>query len=138
MKSLKTMLAINGVVFLIRAFTNFFRPTSWYIDPGAPRNAVDAVHVVGITQAALGLTQIGMWSVDDRRAVRAVSGASMLFAVGIALKALSQGSGSTDAFHRMRYTSAAENIGVAALYGVLLLQEQRGDNSPEGAGAPAQ
>ena len=61
----------------------------------------------------------------------------MLFAVGIALKALSQGSGSTDAFHRMRYASAAENIGVAALHGVLLLQEQRGDNGPGGAGAPA-
>ena len=54
----------------------------------------------------------------------------MLFAVGIALKALSQGSGATDAFHRMRYASAAENIGVAALYGVLLLQEQaRGQRS---------
>ena len=36
MKSLKTMLAINGVVFLVRAFTNFFRPASWYIDAGAP------------------------------------------------------------------------------------------------------
>ncbi|MGB5531511.1 MAG: hypothetical protein WBN71_00250 [Acidimicrobiia bacterium] len=137
MKALKTMLAINGVVFLVRALTNFIMPASWYLHAGAPRNAVDAVHVIGITQAALGLTQIGMWSVDDRRAVRAVSGASMSFAVAIALKALSQGSGSTDAFHRMRYASAAENIGVAALYGGLLLRERLSGNRPEGSGALA-
>lgn len=138
LKALKTMLAINGVVFLVRAFTNLFRPTSWYVDADAPRNAVDAVHVVGITQGALGLTQIGMWTVDDRRAVRAVSGASMFFAVGIALKALSQGSSSTDAFHRMRYASAAENIGVAAVYGGLLLRERLSGNRPESSGALAQ
>ena len=32
MKALKTTLAINGVVFLARAATNLFKPTSWYVD----------------------------------------------------------------------------------------------------------
>lgn len=120
MKPLKTALALNGVVFLVRAGTNFLKPRSWYVDANAPQNAVDAVHVIGIAYAAVGLIQIGMWRVSDRRAVRAVSGASLAFAAGMAGKALTQGSGPADAFHRMRYASAAENVGVAALYAVLL------------------
>ena len=107
MKPLKTTLALNGVVFLLRAGINFFKPTSWYVDADAPTSAVDAVHVIGIAYAALGLTQIGMWRVSDRRAVRTVSGASLAFAAGMAAKALTQGSGPTDAFHRMRHASAA-------------------------------
>ena len=74
------------------------------------------------------MTQIGMWRVSDRRAVRAVSGASLLFAAGMAGKALTQGSGPTDAFHRMRYASAAENAGVAALYGALLARGRADHN----------
>ena len=124
MKSLKIALAINGVVFFVRAFTNIFKPTSWYIDRDAPKSAVDTVHVIGITYAALGVTQMGMWPVADRRAVRAVSGASALFAAGIGIKALTQGSGSADAFHRMRYESAAENVAVAVLYAVFLYRER--------------
>ncbi len=124
MKPLTTVLALNGVVSLVRAGTNFCKPTSWYVDADAPKSAVDVVHVIGIAYAALGLTQIGMWRVSDRQAVRAVSGASLAFAAGIAAKALSQGSGPTDAFHRLRYASAAENAGVAALYAVLLFRDR--------------
>ena len=127
-KPLKYALALNGVVFLVRAGTNLLKPTSWYVDANAPQNAVDAVHVIGITYAALGLIQIGMWRVSDRRAVRAVSGASFAFAAGMAGKALSQGSGPADAFHRMRYASAAENAGVAVLYAVLLSRDCAGGN----------
>ncbi len=124
MKPLKTTLILNGVVFLVRAGTNLFKPTSWYVDADAPKSAVDAVHVIGIAYAALGLTQLGMWGVSDRRAVRAVSGASLAFAAGMAAKALTQGSGPTDAFHRMRYASAAENAGVAVLYALLLSRDR--------------
>lgn len=124
MRSLKVALVANGVVFLIRAVTNLLRPTSWYVDVDAPKNAVDTVHVVGITYGAFGVSQIGMWPVTDRRAVRAVSVASMVFAVGIAVKALTQGSGSVDASHRMRYASATENFLVALMYAVLLCRER--------------
>lgn len=127
MRSLKTALVTNGLIFLVRAFINLVRPTSWYVDANAPKNAVDTVHVVGITYAAFGVSQIGMWRVTDRRAVRAVSGASMLFAVGIAAKALTQGSGSVDASHRLRYASAAENVLVALLYAVLLYRERQSE-----------
>lgn len=122
-KPLKIALALNGAVFLVRAGTNFLKPTSWYADADAPQSAVDAVHVIGIAYAALGLTQIAVSRASDRRAVRAVSGASLAFAAGMAAKALTQGSGPTDAFHRMRYASAAENVGVAALYAILLSRD---------------
>lgn len=124
MKALKRALAINGLVFVVRAATNLLRPASWYIDSDAPSNTVDAVHVIGITYAAVGVTQIGMWPVTDRQAIRTVSSASLLFAAGVAVKALTQGSG-PDAFHRMRYASAAENILVGLVYAVLLNREHQ-------------
>ena len=40
-KALKTTLAINGVVFLARAATNLFKPTSWYVDADVPQSAID-------------------------------------------------------------------------------------------------
>lgn len=124
MRSLKTLLAVNGLVFFIRAVTNLVRPTSFYLESDAPKYAVDAVRVIGITYAALAVIQLGMWRVDDRRAVRAVAGASQLFAAGIAVQAATQGSSSTDTFHRIRFASAAENAAVVVLYALLLHRER--------------
>ena len=123
MRALKTLLAINGVVFLIRAVLNVFRPTSFYLESGAPEYAGDAVRVLGITYGVFGLIQLGMWQVVDRRAVRVVSWGSLLFASGIALQASAQGGSSTDSFHQMRLASAAENVAVATLYAFLLYRE---------------
>ena len=124
MKPLQAALVTNGLIFLVRAITNLLRPKSWYVDANAPPNAVDTVHVLGITYAALGVSQIGMWPATDRKTVRAVAGASLLFAAGIAIKAVTQGGGSVDAFHRMRYASAAENALVGLGYAVLLHRER--------------
>jgi hypothetical protein len=122
MRALKLVSAGNGCVFLLRAARNLTEPTSFYLPADAPAYARDTVRVLGITYAALGVIQLGMCVVRDERAVRTVAGASMLFAAGVALQAAAQGSTSADAFHRLRLGSAAENVGVAALYAVLLLR----------------
>ena len=125
MRVLRGVLATNGAVFLLRAVLNVFRPTSFYLEPDAPKYAADAVQVMGITYASLGAIQIGVSQLADRAAVQIVSGASMLFAGGVAAKAATQSSGSQDGFHRMRLASAAENLIVAALYGALLVRSNR-------------
>ena len=125
MRALKRLLAVNGLVFLLRASLNILRPTSFYLAEGAPDNAIDAVHVLGITYAAFGLIQLGMWRSQDRTAVRVVAAGSMLFASGVALQALGQNSSPPDTFHQIRRASAAENIAVAALYATLIIRERR-------------
>ena len=99
MRALKRLLAVNGLVFLLRASLNILRPTSFYLAEGAPDNAIDAVHVLGITYAAFGLIQLGIWRSQDRTAVRVVAAGSMLFASGVALQALGQNSSPPDTFH---------------------------------------
>lgn len=125
MRALKITLAVNGLVFFVRALANLCRPTSFYLDPGASRNTIDTVHVLGITYGAVGLIQVGAWRVADRGAVRLVARASQLFAAAVAVKAWTQDSGPPDAFHRLRIASAAENAAVAVLYAVLLDRERR-------------
>jgi hypothetical protein len=123
MRALKTLLAVNGLVFLVRAFLNVFRPTFFYLESGAPEYARDAVRVLGITYGVVGFMQLGMWRVSDRRAVRVVSSGSLLFAAGVAVQASTQEGSSTARFYQMRLASAAENVAVAALYAVLLYRE---------------
>lgn len=48
--------------------------------------------------------------------------------VGIAVNALTQGSGSVDAFRRSGYAFAAENVLAALLYAVLLYREQQSED----------
>ncbi len=123
MRALKSLLALNGLVFLLRGGLNLTRPTSFYLAEGAPVNAMDAVRVLGITYVAFGLVQTGMWFTPDRIAVRVVAGSSMLFASGVALQALNQDAALPDSFHQIRLLSAAENVAVAALYAALLYRE---------------
>jgi hypothetical protein len=125
------VLAVNGVVFLVRAGLDIVRPTSFYLAAGAPAYAVDAVRVLGITYATLALVQLGVSRLADPRAVRLVAAASMLFAAAVAVQASLQSSGTTDAFHRLRWGSAAENVLVATLYAMLLYRGRpagRGDD----------
>ena len=128
MRALKRLLAVNGLVFLLRAGLNIFRPKSFYLAEGAAENAIDAVHVLGITYAAFGLIQLGMWRSQDRTAVRVVAAGSMIFASGVALQALGQDSSPPNTFHQIRLASAAENVAVAALYAALLIRERRHDS----------
>jgi hypothetical protein len=130
-RALKRLLAVNGLVFLLRAGLNILRPTSFYLAEGSPDNAVDAVHVLGITYAAFGLVQLGMWRSQDRTAVRVVAAGSLLFASGVALQALGQDPSPPDTFHQIRMASAAENIAVAALYTTLLIRERRQHHTTE-------
>lgn len=130
MRALKTLLAVNGLVFLIRALLNVFRPTSFYLESGAPEYASDAVRVLGITYGVLGSIQLGMWRVSDRRAVLVLSSGSLLFAVGVAVQAMNQAGSSTDRFHQMRLASAAENVAVAGLYAFLLYREHQSATPP--------
>lgn len=124
MRWLKVLLAVNGAVFLYRGSLDILQPTSFYLESDALGYAMDAVRVMGITYLAFGLTQLGMWRVADPRAVRTVAGASFLFAAGVLAQAATQGSASTDAFHRLSLGAAAENLGVAASYAALLVRER--------------
>lgn len=130
MTALQKLLALNGLVFLLRAALNVLRPTSFYLSPGAPENAEDAVRVLGITYAAVGVVQLGAARSVDRTALRIVATGSALFAGGVALQAISQSSSPPDAFHRIRVASAVENVLVAGLYLALLLRERRESVSP--------
>ena len=92
MSSLRTALAVNGVVFLVRAAMNLLRPTSFYAD-GAPTGPhQDAVRVIGISYATLGLIQLGATRAD-LQAVRSTVAALGLFAAGVAVQAATQGPG---------------------------------------------
>ncbi len=125
MRSLRIALLVNGAVFLWRGSLDITQPTSFYLESDAPAYAVDAVRVLGVAYLALGLTQLGAGWTADRAAVRVVAGASLLFAVGVAVQALTQGSGSADAFHRLSPGPALENLLVALAYAVLLAQDSR-------------
>jgi len=105
MRWLKILLAINGVAFLAYAASNILLPTSYFLEADAPKTAVDAVRVVGITYGALGLIQLGMWWVADRLAL--------------------QGSASNDPFHQLGLVVAAGNGLVALIYAWLLYRESQ-------------
>lgn len=92
MRWLKTMLAVNGAVFLWRGSLDILQPTSFYFQSDAPVYAMDAVRILGITYVALGLIQLGVWPVTDRRAVRIVAGGSLVFAACVAVQAATQAS----------------------------------------------
>lgn len=131
MRGLKILLAINGVFFLVRGLINIVQPTAFYLQPDAPRYAMDAVRVLAITYLAFGLIQLGTWWVVDRRAVRIVAFASLLFAAGVAIQVATQGSASTDGFHQadvigpLTLNNAAMNVLWTALYAGLLFRESR-------------
>lgn len=125
MAALTKLLALNGLVFLLRAALNVVRPTSFYLSSEAPENAKDAVRVLGITYAAMGVVQLGAARSADWTAVRIVATGSALFAGGVALQAFSQSSSPLDTFHRIRIASAGENLLVAGAYVALLHRERR-------------
>lgn len=123
MSSLRTALAVNGVVFLVRAAMNLLRPTSFYADEAATGPHQDAVRVIGISYATLGLIQLGATR-SELQAVRSAAAASGLFAAGVAVQAATLGPG-PDSYHRLRYGAAVENAAVALLYGTLLIRDRR-------------
>lgn len=123
--ALRTVLAINGGVFLFRSLTNLRRPASFFLRSDAPSYAVDAVHVMGITQAALATAQLGVASSDDRRAVTATAIGSALFGTGVAAKALMTDGSHDVRFHRLRLAAGLENLAVATIYLVLLRRSRR-------------
>ena len=132
MRWLKIMLAYNGVESLLRGLVNLATPTVFYLQPDAPGYAQDAVRVLAITYLALGVVQLSTWRVADRRAVRNVAFASMLFAAGVAIQVATQGSASTDVFHSpgvvvgpVTLSNLGLNVLWTVLYGGLLLRESR-------------
>lgn len=125
MRALKVLLAINGTIFLWRGALDIVQPTDFYLESNAPNYAMDAVRVIGITYLTVGIIQLGMWQVTDRLAVRVVAAASLLFGAAVAVQAVTQGSGSADAFHRLAPGPAVENALVALLYAALLYRESR-------------
>jgi hypothetical protein len=132
MRALKVMLAYNGVESVLRGLVNLLVPTLFYLEPNAPKYAEDAVRVLGITYLALGLIQLNTWRVPDRRAVRAVAYASLLFAAGVAVQAATQGSASADTFHQagvvlgpVTLPNVGLNVLWTTLYAGLLVREDR-------------
>jgi hypothetical protein len=132
MRALKIMLAYNGVESILRGVANLVVPTLFYLEPSAPKYALDAVRVLAITYLALGVIQLGAWRMKDPQAVRLVAIASALFAAGVALQAASQGTASTDTFHQagvalgpVILNNVAINVLWVVLYTGLLVREGR-------------
>ena len=129
MRWLKILLVINGLVFLVRGFLNITDPTSFYLEAEAPTYARDAVRVLGVAYLTIGVVQIGTWWAVERTSIMVVSAASMFFAVGVAILAITQGSASTDAFHDLSWGSALENAAVGLLYSALMVRAARMDKA---------
>lgn len=132
MGALKVMLAYSGLEFVARGIVNFVQPTTFYLQADAPRYAMDAVRVLAITFLVFGIVHLGAWRVNDRRAVRLVAMASMLFAAGAAVQAATQGSASTDLWHQAGVVLGPvilPNVGLNVLWTViyagLLIREAR-------------
>jgi hypothetical protein len=132
MLALKVMLAYSGFEFVARGIVNFVQPTTFYLQADAPGYAMDAVRVLAITYLAFGLVHLGAWRVNDRRAVRLVAMASMLFAAGAAVQAATQSPASTDLWHQPGVVLGPvilPNVGLnvlwTAIYAGLLLREGR-------------
>jgi len=82
---------------------------------------------------ALGVIQLGAWRLQERRAVRVIASASLLFAAGVAVQAMTQSPASTDAFHQAGVVLGPvilPNVGinalVTAIYAILLLRKRQG------------
>jgi len=132
MLALKVMLAYSGFEFVARGIVNFVQPTTFYLQADAPGYAMDAVRVLAITYLAFGLVHLGAWRVNDRRAVRLVAMASMLFAAGAAVQAATQSPASTDLWHQpgvvlgpVTLPNVGLNVLWTAIYAGLLLREGR-------------
>lgn len=124
MRWLKILLAINGIAFVFYAVSNTVAPSSFFLPTEAPGYAVDAIRVLAVAYLALGLVQLGSWFVKDRQAVQLVAGASLVFVVGFAILAATQGTGSSDSFHQIGSAIAIGNGAVAVLYAFLLYRER--------------
>jgi hypothetical protein len=132
MRALKVMLAYVGLEFVARGIVNFVQPTTFYLQADAPGYAMDAVRVLAITFLVFGLVHLGAWRVNDRRAVRLVAMASMLFAAGAAVQAATQGSASTDLWHQagvvlgpVTLPNVGLNVLWTVIYAGLLVREAR-------------
>jgi hypothetical protein len=129
---LKMMLVYNGIESILRGGANLAAPTLFYLPGDAPAYAADAVRVLAITYLALGVIQLGSWRIGDRRAVRTVAWASMLFAAGVAVQVALQGPGSSDPFHQagvvlgpITLSNLGLNVLWTVLYASLLVRESR-------------
>jgi len=132
MRALKVMLAYNGIESLLRGVAGLVVPTMFYLQPDAPEYAQDAVRVLAITYLTLSVIQLSTWGMTDRRAVRSVAVASMLFGASVAIQVATQGSASTDVFHQAGVVIGPvilSNLGLnvlwTVLYAGLLIRESR-------------
>lgn len=119
-RDVRRLLSINGAVFLLRAATNFLRPTSFWIDEGAGPEALAPVRALAVSYASFGMAQIGAAMAGERRSLVAASIASVFFAVATAIGAGTSTPRPEAPVHRLRLGVAVENAAVAALYGRVL------------------
>lgn len=122
---LRRALAVNGAVFVLRGALNVVAPRSFYLPPSPPRHAEDVVRLLGVTYLAVAVAQLGTAWRGNEAAVRTVGAASMLFAGGAAMVAMSPGSSQQTGFERVRRWSALENTAVCVGYAALTTRAHR-------------
>ena len=76
--------------------------------------------MLSVGYLAMGLIQLGSWLVTDRLAIQIVTGGSLVSVAGFGLLSATQGTGSSDTFHKMGLTLAIGDLVFAALYAILL------------------
>jgi hypothetical protein len=126
MRWLKILLFINGLAFLVYAFSNYFMPASFFVPSDAAGYATDAVKVIGAGMLAFAIIQLGSWKVTDRFALRLVAYASLVSAATFAVQAAMAGTGSSDPFHQYGMAVAGAWAVVALLYAWLIYRERSG------------
>ncbi len=125
MRWLKILLALNGVAYAYYGLSNIALPTSYFLPSDAADYAIATVRVVGVMYVALAIVQLGAWRIADRGAVRLISVASLVAAVGFAVQAALLGSGSTTVFQSVGVAVAAGYAVFAALFAILIYREWR-------------
>ena len=126
MRWLKILLFINGLAFLVYAFSNYFMPASFFVPSDAAGYANDAVKAIAAGYLALAIIQLGSWWVADRFALRLVAYASVVYAAAFAAQAAMAGTGSSDPFHQYGIAVAGAWAVVALLYAWLIYRERSG------------
>lgn len=125
MRWLKILLLVNGLASISYVFSNIVLPTSFFAPSDATAGyGLDAVKLLGLGYLPLAIIQLGSWWVADRFSIRLIAVASMAYAAGFAVLAMTASSGSSDPFHQYGIGVAGAWLVVTVLYLWLLYRER--------------
>jgi len=124
MRWLKIVLFVNGLAFLVYAFSNYFLPTSFLAPSDATGWGLDAVKLVAAGYLPLAIVQLGSWWATDRFSIRLIAYASIVYAAAFAVNAAMAGKGSSDPFHQLGIVLAGAWGAVVLVFAFVIYRER--------------